>query len=234
MPTPTFQLAITALFSLVATGNVLAQSTTERVFHFAHTPIEQGTREIATAIRVIAGAQDVSADFSAGTLSVHGTVMTIRKFAADPYTVKDLINFGTFTLDLAVVMEACVRGKLNVLVQMAFDRLAELPQVPSALDLVSDPDSKRVLELILIRQEMGRPIAAPPGVPAERVAALRQAFDATMKDPDFLAEAQRFRMELDPLASDRIGRILTTAYGASREIVQRAAALVQPSTRKPE
>jgi tripartite-type tricarboxylate transporter receptor subunit TctC len=125
-------------------------------------------------------------------------------------------------------------GKLNVLVQMAFDRLAELPQVPSALDLVSDPDSKRVLELILIRQEMGRPIAAPPGVPAERVAALRQAFDATMKDPDFLAEARRFRMELDPLASDRIGEILTTAYGASREIVQRAAALVQPSTRKPE
>ncbi|MCU1461453.1 MAG: pilus assembly protein CpaF [Acidimicrobiales bacterium] len=49
-------------------------------------------------------------------LAVHGTVMTIRKFAADPYTVKDLINFGTFTLDLAVVMEACVRGKLNILV----------------------------------------------------------------------------------------------------------------------
>jgi pilus assembly protein CpaF len=49
-------------------------------------------------------------------LSVHGPVLTIRKFAADPYMVKDLINFGTFTLDLAVVMEACVRGKLNILV----------------------------------------------------------------------------------------------------------------------
>jgi len=49
-------------------------------------------------------------------LSVHGPVLTIRKFAADPYTVKDLINFGTFTLDLSVVMEACVRGKLNILV----------------------------------------------------------------------------------------------------------------------
>ncbi|MHB8669477.1 MAG: CpaF family protein [Acidimicrobiales bacterium] len=49
-------------------------------------------------------------------LAVHGPVMTIRKFATDPYTVKDLINFGSFTLDLAVVMEACVRGKLNVLV----------------------------------------------------------------------------------------------------------------------
>ncbi len=49
-------------------------------------------------------------------LAVHGSVLTIRKFAADPYTVKDLINFGTFTLDLSVVLEACVRGKLNVLV----------------------------------------------------------------------------------------------------------------------
>ena len=49
-------------------------------------------------------------------LAIHGAVLTIRKFAADPYTVKDLINFGTYTLDLAVVLEACVRGKLNVLV----------------------------------------------------------------------------------------------------------------------
>jgi pilus assembly protein CpaF len=49
-------------------------------------------------------------------LAIHGPVLTIRKFAADPFTVKDLINFGSFTLDLAVVLEACVRGKLNVLV----------------------------------------------------------------------------------------------------------------------
>jgi len=49
-------------------------------------------------------------------LAIHGAILTIRKFAADPYTVKDLINFGTFTLDLSVVMEACVRGKLNILV----------------------------------------------------------------------------------------------------------------------
>jgi len=49
-------------------------------------------------------------------LAIHGPVLTIRKFAADPYTAKDLINFGTFTLDLSVVLEACVRGKLNILV----------------------------------------------------------------------------------------------------------------------
>ena len=73
MLSATSQLVLTALFPFIMTGSLLAQSTTERVFYFAHTPTEQGTREIASAIRVIAGAQDVSADFSAGTLSVHGT-----------------------------------------------------------------------------------------------------------------------------------------------------------------
>jgi tripartite-type tricarboxylate transporter receptor subunit TctC len=125
-------------------------------------------------------------------------------------------------------------NKLNVLVQMAFDRLSELPDVPSALDLVSDAAARQVLELILSRQEMGRPLAAPPGVPADRVAALRTAFYATMRDPEFLAEAQRFRMELDPLSADEIGRILTGAYGAPAEVVRHAAALVQPSGRKGE
>ena len=72
MLSPTSQLVLTALFPFIVTGSLLGQSTTERVFYFAHTPTEQGTREIAAAISVIAGAQDVSADFSAGTLSVHG------------------------------------------------------------------------------------------------------------------------------------------------------------------
>jgi pilus assembly protein CpaF len=49
-------------------------------------------------------------------LAIHGSVLTIRKFAKDPFTAKDLINFGTWTMDLVTVMDACVRGKLNVLV----------------------------------------------------------------------------------------------------------------------
>lgn len=118
--------------------------------------------------------------------------------------------------------------KLNVLVQMAFGKLPELPDVPSALELVSDPDSKRVLELVLMRQEMGRPVAAPPGVPADRVAVLRQAFDATVRDPAFLAEAQRLALEIDPLTAAEVEKLLAAVYAAPRAIVDRAAALVQP------
>src|SRR5215813_11365029 len=85
---------------------------------------------------------------------------------------------------------------LNVIVQMGLDKLPDLPDVPAALDLVSDPVKRQVLTLILIRQEPGRPVAAPPGVPAERVAALRHAFALTMKDPELVAEAEKLQLEI--------------------------------------
>jgi tripartite-type tricarboxylate transporter receptor subunit TctC len=121
-----------------------------------------------------------------------------------------------------------IPGKIHVLVQMALDKLPDLPDVPSALDLVTDPEAKRVLELILIRQEMGRPYAAPPGVPADRVAALRRAFDATLKDPEFLAEAAKARMEIEPLTGERIEELLARAYGAPKDVIARATELVTP------
>jgi len=122
--------------------------------------------------------------------------------------------------------------KLNVLVQLGLTKLAELPQVPSALDLVSDPVSKQVLELILIRQESGRPIAAPPGVPAERLAALRRAFDETMTDPEFLADAAKAELEIEPLNAGEMAMLLAEAYATPREIVRQAAQLIEPPGQK--
>jgi hypothetical protein len=122
--------------------------------------------------------------------------------------------------------------KLNVILQMALEKLPELAEVPSALDLVADSAARKVLELILIRQEMGRPLVAPPGVPAERLAALRDAFAATMKDADFRAEAQRLLLEIDPLDGEAIAKLLAGAYAAPRAVVVRAATLVEPGARK--
>jgi tripartite-type tricarboxylate transporter receptor subunit TctC len=118
-------------------------------------------------------------------------------------------------------------GKLNVILQIGLQKLKELPNVPSAIDLVSDPDNRRVLELILIRQEMGRPFALPPGTPADRIAVMRQAFDATMKDPDFLAEAAKLQLEIDPLTGAQISDLLKRAYSAPTPIVARAAQLAK-------
>jgi tripartite-type tricarboxylate transporter receptor subunit TctC len=117
---------------------------------------------------------------------------------------------------------------LNVIVQMGLDKLPDLPDVPAALDLVSDPEKKQVLELILIRQEPGRPLALPPGVPPDRVAALRKAFDDAIKDPEFIADAEKVQLEIDPLSAKQIGDLLTKAYAAPKPIVRQAAELVEP------
>jgi len=127
-----------------------------------------------------------------------------------------------------------IRDKLlNVIIQMGLQKLADLPEVPSALDLVSDAGNKQVLELILIRQEAGRPFAAPPGVPPDRLAALRHAFDATLEDAEFRADATKAQLEIEPLTATEIDKLLATAYGAPKSIVQKAAALVEPSSRSP-
>ena len=117
--------------------------------------------------------------------------------------------------------------KLNIILQIGLHKLKDLPDVPSAIDLVSDPDSKKVLELILIRQEMGRPFALPPGTPQNRVAILRSAFEAALKDPAFLAEAGKLQLEIDPLTGREIEGLLKTAYSAPKPIVARAAQLAK-------
>jgi tripartite-type tricarboxylate transporter receptor subunit TctC len=75
---------------------------------------------------------------------------------------------------------------------------------------------------------MGRPLAAPPGVPPDRIAALRAAFDATLTDPGFMAEADKTQMEIDPLSGADIERLLAAAYGQPQTIVRRAGELVDP------
>ena len=113
-----------------------------------------------------------------------------------------------------------------MILQIGLQRLKELPSVPSALDFVSGRD-RQVLEMILIRQEMGRPFAMPPGTPAERVAEFRRAFDATIRDPDFLAEAQKLSLEIDPLNGAEISALLDKAYTAPKSVIAEAAELAK-------
>jgi tripartite-type tricarboxylate transporter receptor subunit TctC len=121
-------------------------------------------------------------------------------------------------------------NKLNVIVQLGLAKLPELPDVPAALDLVTDPVKKQVLGLILLRQELGRPVAAPPGVPADRLEILRSAFDATMTDPQFLAEAAKLELEIEPLSAPEIDKLLADAFATPKAIVQEAAGLIEPGT----
>ncbi len=117
--------------------------------------------------------------------------------------------------------------KLNIILQIGLNKIHDLPDVPNAIDLVQDVENRRVLELILIRQEMGRPFALPPRVSANRVEILRRAFEDTLKDPQFLAEAAKLQLEIDPLTGGEIEALLMRAYSAPKAIVERAAALAK-------
>jgi predicted outer membrane repeat protein len=113
--------------------------------------------------------------------------------------------------------------KINVVVQMGLEKNPELPQVPLAIDLLSNPDDRKVLELIVLPQEFGRPFVAPPGVPADRMAVYRKAFQAVLQDEQFRAESTRQRLSLEPLDDRQIQALLARAYAAPKPIHDRAA-----------
>src|SRR5262244_2418462 len=87
--------------------------------------------------------------------------------------------------------EWVTKHQVNILVQLALSKSPELPDVPLITDFATTDRERQILRLVFSRQAMARPFVAPPGVPAERLAALRAAFDATMTDPEFLAEAKQ-------------------------------------------
>jgi tripartite-type tricarboxylate transporter receptor subunit TctC len=92
-------------------------------------------------------------------------------------------------------------GKLNVLIQMGLRKEAELPDVPLLSDLVKgDAKKEAIARFMSLAVAIARPFAAPPGVPDDRVAILRRAFDATMQDQEFLAEASKLNSDIDPMS----------------------------------
>jgi tripartite-type tricarboxylate transporter receptor subunit TctC len=112
---------------------------------------------------------------------------------------------------------------VNILVQMGLEKSPDLPDVPLADDLLKNPDDKQVFDLIVLPQEFGRPFVAPPGTPADRTAIYRQAFQAMVKDPQFLAEAKTQRIIIEPMDDKQIQALLTRAYAAPKAIHDRAA-----------
>jgi Tripartite tricarboxylate transporter family receptor len=118
---------------------------------------------------------------------------------------------------------------LNVLLQMGLVKDKDLPaSVPLALDLLSKPEDKTFFRLAVLPGEFGRPFVAPPGVPADRLAALRKAFDETMTDPEFAADAGKAGMIIDPLDGAQIQALLDEAYAAPQAVRDRVAEYFLP------
>jgi tripartite-type tricarboxylate transporter receptor subunit TctC len=117
-------------------------------------------------------------------------------------------------------------GELKVLLQLGFEKDDAYPQAPLAFDLVADEEQRKLLTLALTPLMLGRPVVGPPGVPGERVAQLREAFDATMKDPEFLAEANKQKMQISPLKGAEISKLIADVYALPSDLVGKVQAIM--------
>jgi tripartite-type tricarboxylate transporter receptor subunit TctC len=114
------------------------------------------------------------------------------------------------------------------LVQAGMEKEPQLPDVPLILDLPVKPADKPLLEFMARVATVGRPLATTPGVPPERVAALRAAFAATLDDPDFIATAEKEHMEIRPMTGDKLAGIITGLISSPDDIRERVKAALQP------
>jgi tripartite-type tricarboxylate transporter receptor subunit TctC len=112
---------------------------------------------------------------------------------------------------------------INIIVQAGLKKEPELAGVPSALDLAKTQEQRQILKLILSSQEMARPFAAPPGLPVDRRTALIAAFDETMRDRGFLAEARMQALDVDPVSARDIDAMLAEVYATPKSVTDKAA-----------
>ena len=116
-------------------------------------------------------------------------------------------------------------GKAKLIAQYGHKKHVDLPDVP-LFDLPSNPDARQALEILFARQDYGRPFIAPPGVPEDRIAALRKAFMDTMKDPEFLADAVKARLEIDPLTGEALEALNARVVKTSPEVGAKIRAIL--------
>ncbi len=125
----------------------------------------------------------------------------------------------------ATAKDAIRNGDLNVLIQTGLRKEPDLPDTPLFLDLVKgDAAREPVAAFMSYAVSIARPLAAPPGVPADRVALLRRAFDETMKDPEFLAEAAKLGAEIDPMSGERAQDVVARVLATPRPVVNQIQA----------
>ncbi len=116
--------------------------------------------------------------------------------------------------------------KLNLIVQMALTKSPDLPDVPFIMDYATTPEQRQILRLILGRQTMGWPFVTTPALPEDRLQALRNAFDQTMADPEFLAEAKARKLDVNPMRGDALAALVDELYRTPPAVIAQARAVI--------
>ncbi|HVY57472.1 MAG TPA: hypothetical protein VHA77_06440 [Xanthobacteraceae bacterium] len=117
--------------------------------------------------------------------------------------------------------------KVSILFQGGAEPSPELPGVPFVLDFAKTDEQKKAIEFLYAGQGIGRPFVAPPGMAPERLKILRDAFDATMKDPEFVADAKRSKLDIEPVDGEHLGALIKKIYDTPKAIVDKVGALIK-------
>lgn len=117
--------------------------------------------------------------------------------------------------------------KINVLFHTGTEVIPEIRDVPLIRNLVTNPTDKKALEFMLAREILGRPFLAPPALPADRAAALRAAFVATLRDPEFIKDAKRSNLETNLVPGEEVDAVLKEATNAPPEVIKRVKELLE-------
>ena len=117
-------------------------------------------------------------------------------------------------------------GKINILVQIGLTKATDLPNVPLLMELAGNDEDRAMLKLLSAPATIGRPIVSTPNLPPAAAQALRQAFDATVRDPAFLQEAEKQKMEINPMSGEELQRIIADVVAAPQPVKEKLASLL--------
>src|SRR5215467_10422821 len=126
----------------------------------------------------------------------------------------------------AYVRDRMSRGELRLLVQMSPRKDPLHVETPTILELVTAPEARQIVQLVLDRMTLGRPVLGPPGVAADRLALLRRAFRQAVEDPELKADAEKQRLALDPTPGDEAERVIKALYATPAGVVERTRKIV--------
>ncbi len=138
------------------------------------------------------------------------------------------LTTGTFR---ATLEQPYKEGKLKLATIAGLSKDPNFPDAPNILDEAKRPEQRQALEFLFAQMEIGRAMAAPPGTPAARVDILRKGFDATVKDRDFLADAEKLKLDISPISGAETAAVVEKFYATPDAVVQRVRAALASETR---
>jgi len=122
--------------------------------------------------------------------------------------------------------------KINVILQLSTKKLPALGDVPLVTDLARSEAERQALDLVFSRELLAYPYVAPPDIPADRLQALSQAFDATMRDDEFLSDVRGHNIDVDPLTGEQVSALVSKVYSSSPEAVARVKTAIADGTKE--